>query len=221
MNEEKLRKRARELEVLSPFREGGQCDLCNLMPKSLIGLGELNPEAKRGVGRTQACPTCLQRVLVLLVELFRDDLREDLAAVAHEMWSGWMEYMLRVVVDHNEGRVSTRVKIERWRRQMETLYADLPSNEQESDREQADKMLAALTGTEESDEFVESKWTGSGIFTSARINIEGPHDKVRLWNRGGLAGELVLQRGDGVAYLLMLGLEEDSGGELGVRREDL
>ncbi len=34
--------------------------------------------------------------------------------------------------------------VARWTRQMNTPYADLPENEKESDREEADKIIAIL-----------------------------------------------------------------------------
>jgi hypothetical protein len=43
------------------------------------------------------------------------------------------------------------------------------------------------------------------LVTSARL-LEGiAHDRVRIWNRGGLAGELVLRSGDGRLLLTRLG----------------
>lgn len=35
-------------------------------------------------------------------------------------------------------------KVERWQRQMNTPYAQLPENEKEGDREQADKILKVI-----------------------------------------------------------------------------
>jgi hypothetical protein len=45
--------------------------------------------------------------------------------------------------------------------------------------------------------------------TSVRLERIGGHDVLRVWNRGALAGELVLEAGDGgpVAALLMLGAD--------------
>lgn len=75
-------------------------------------------------------------------------LRESLAAYAHEAWSGWMSYMLSDgcgwVGPYNEEWCIEADKVRRWHRQMETPYADLPESEKESDREQADKILALL-----------------------------------------------------------------------------
>jgi hypothetical protein len=75
--------------------------------------------------------------------------REALAAYAHEAWSGWMKYMFG---KSSRGRTSGHVVIPadlvaRWERQMTTPYADLPESEKESDRVEADKMLAIIRPT--------------------------------------------------------------------------
>lgn len=80
-----------------------------------------------------------------------DELRERLAAYAHEAWSGWMRYMFGkgkfdiVEVEPGLGEqiwIMPSTQIQRWTRQMDTPYADLPEAEKESDREEAEKMLA-------------------------------------------------------------------------------
>jgi len=79
-------------------------------------------------------------------------------------------------------------------------------------REQADKIMKALgAGQRES---AVRRFVGNGQFSSGRIETIGPHDKVRIWNRGGLAGELVLNKGDGEPMLRALGmLEKEEGDE--------
>ena len=77
-------------------------------------------------------------------------LREALAAYAHEAWSQWVAYMF----EHG-GQVTNSFagasywtmkpeKYDRWQRQMNTAYADLPESEKNSDRDEADKMLAIV-----------------------------------------------------------------------------
>ena len=37
----------------------------------------------------------------------------------------------------------------------------------------------------------------TGLVTSVMVNFGDMHDTVRIWNRGGLAGELTVKAGDG------------------------
>jgi hypothetical protein len=71
--------------------------------------------------------------------------REELAAYAHEAWAGWMRYMFRFCTDNADGTVTMDAeKVARWKRQMETDYADLPEDEKRSDRAEADQILAII-----------------------------------------------------------------------------
>lgn len=70
-----------------------------------------------------------------------DEVREALAALAHEQWSAWMRYQFRRQL---VGGVMTRDDSTRWRRQMTTPYAELPESEKESDRKEADRVLALV-----------------------------------------------------------------------------
>lgn len=86
------------------------------------------------------------------------DLREKLAEYAHEAWLGWMKHLFSKGVFLNEGNTMPKEgdhptmwmmpfwAIERWTRQMNTAYADLPEDEKESDRREADRMLAIMRG---------------------------------------------------------------------------
>lgn len=76
------------------------------------------------------------------------DLVEALAALAHEQWSGWMEYLFTRAVMLDAvmtvgGKLSDEWP-ERWRRQMKTSYAELSEKEKESDREEARRVIALL-----------------------------------------------------------------------------
>ena len=76
------------------------------------------------------------------------DLREELAALAHEQWSGWMRYMFsRTHGPYGDGYAVIPTEwVERWRRQMDTPYAELREDERESDRKEADRVLAVVMG---------------------------------------------------------------------------
>jgi len=73
-------------------------------------------------------------------------MREALAAVAHVMWVHWMQYFLSQLGGSDDPaywELSDDL-VQRWRRQMNTLYSDLPEEEKESDRREADRMIDAL-----------------------------------------------------------------------------
>lgn len=75
------------------------------------------------------------------------DIREQLAAYAHDAWAGWMRYLFNKAQANPDGTVTLPAwAVARWQRQMNTAYADLPAAEQESDRAEADKMLAIMNG---------------------------------------------------------------------------
>jgi len=72
-------------------------------------------------------------------------MREELAEYAHNAWAGWMKYLFEKSAQNADGTVTIPVwAVIRWRRQMNTQYKALPEGERESDRLEADKMLAIL-----------------------------------------------------------------------------
>jgi hypothetical protein len=73
---------------------------------------------------------------------------EELAAYAHEAWSGWMEYLFSKCLKESDGMKIPQSLVERWTRQMQTPYAELPENEKDSDRAEALKMQAIFIGDE-------------------------------------------------------------------------
>lgn len=46
------------------------------------------------------------------------------------------------------------------------------------------------------------------VASSVSVEHVGSHDRVRVWSRGGHAGELIMSEGDGEAFAEMLGLRE-------------
>ncbi len=74
-----------------------------------------------------------------------NDLREDLAAYAHEAWSGWMRYLFGKCFNNDAGELTIPAwAVARWARQMNTSYWDLPLGEPDSDRAEADKMMEII-----------------------------------------------------------------------------
>jgi len=79
----------------------------------------------------------------------KDDLREQFAAYVHEAWSGWMQYMFSKTRPRADGNryvhrdiVLPEVFVTRWQHQCATPYSKLTGEEKESDRAEADKILA-------------------------------------------------------------------------------
>lgn len=69
--------------------------------------------------------------------------RERLAAYAHEAWSGWMRYLFEKCNEVGDGCYEIPSwAVKRWERQASTPYANLPEDEKDSDRAEADKILA-------------------------------------------------------------------------------
>ena len=73
-----------------------------------------------------------------------EELREALAALCHEQWSGWMEYLFNNCEDIQGMTTLPAWADERWRRQMMTPYAKLSEAEKESDRHEADRILGIM-----------------------------------------------------------------------------
>lgn len=84
-------------------------------------------------------------LLARLAKVNSDETTEALAAYAHEAWACWMRYMFRFGQVNSDGSVTLQAdKVERWKRQLETDYADLPEAEKPSDREQAAIILSIV-----------------------------------------------------------------------------
>lgn len=95
-----------------------------------------------------------------VIALERAGVREQLADYAHAAWSGWMKYMFEKCYAETQrgnpsratgGLVIPAELVERWHRQMNTPYSHLPESERESDRAEADKMLAIIIDKKEED----------------------------------------------------------------------
>lgn len=69
---------------------------------------------------------------------------EELAALEHERWSGWMIYLASKCEPGANGTlVIPKWAVDRWSRQAGTTYAELSEEEKESDRKEARKTLAS------------------------------------------------------------------------------
>lgn len=87
---------------------------------------------------------------------FKGAVREQLSALAHEAWSDWMLYLFdKCTMKRHangmewEGATIPGSLVERWMRQMHTPYAELSESEKESDRAEADKVLACFSDAQD------------------------------------------------------------------------
>ena len=70
-------------------------------------------------------------------------INEEIAEYAHEAWSGWMIYLFSKCTENEDGTITiAKESVDRWKRQSQTAYDDLPEKEKESDRAEAKKMLS-------------------------------------------------------------------------------
>ena len=75
-----------------------------------------------------------------------DDLRERLAAIEHDRWAGWQEYMHSICVRNADGSLTIpKESVEHWERQIATPYSELSEKEKDSDREQVDRYWPIIT----------------------------------------------------------------------------
>jgi hypothetical protein len=74
-----------------------------------------------------------------------DELREKIAELCHDQWSGWMCYLFRFGTTNDDGTFTMDAeKVARWRRQASMRYDELPEFEKDSDRKEADKFLRLM-----------------------------------------------------------------------------
>jgi len=73
-------------------------------------------------------------------------IHELLAVYAHTAWAGWMKYMFSKSQLNPDGSVRIPAEfVQRWTRQMNTSYKELPESEKLSDRDEADKIMKVVT----------------------------------------------------------------------------
>lgn len=73
-------------------------------------------------------------------------MREELAALMHEIWGKWWHYVFQQSAwdKESDGMLIPGHLVERWNRQMTTLYDALSEKEKDSDRKGANKVLALM-----------------------------------------------------------------------------
>lgn len=70
---------------------------------------------------------------------------ESIAAVEHERWAHWQDYLHSQCDQLEDGslRIPAHL-VTRWKKQAATAYADLTEKERDSDRDQAREYISAL-----------------------------------------------------------------------------
>lgn len=80
--------------------------------------------------------------------IYDNELREQIADLCHEQWSGWMDYLFSKcvpLVGSGGDLIIPSEFVERWKRQSETRYSKLSEQERDSDRKEADKFLGLFS----------------------------------------------------------------------------
>jgi len=81
-------------------------------------------------------------------------IREQFAALAHSQWSGWMKYLFGKCTSNDDGTMTIPAwAVQRWRRQMNTLYIDLSDEEKDNDRHEADRVLQIIKSMKSKNQF--------------------------------------------------------------------
>ena len=72
-------------------------------------------------------------------------LREKLADLQHQLWSGWTQWFFQCGTQNPDGSITIPADlVARWQRQIATPYSELSPGEQDSDRLEADKVLQVI-----------------------------------------------------------------------------
>jgi hypothetical protein len=80
-----------------------------------------------------------------MVQSTATDLREALADLAHQQWSGWMDYLFSKCEMNEDGTATIPAwAVERWQHQIKTPYRELSEPEKNNDRHEADRVLLII-----------------------------------------------------------------------------
>lgn len=77
------------------------------------------------------------------------DLIELLANYEHDRWSRWQKYLFSKCIKNDDGSLTIPNEYaNRWNRQINTDYTDLPIEEQLSDKKEAIKIIEIVEGND-------------------------------------------------------------------------
>lgn len=93
--------------------------------------------------------TAGDKKIIFVLDLLRSpQLMERLAAIEHDRWAHWQQYMHSRCTVGPDGSLTIPAElVERWSVQMSTPYEELPEEQRESDREQVRRYLPVLEET--------------------------------------------------------------------------
>lgn len=124
------------------------CPKCNIPMADIVFRGDTTIEV--------VCDRCHRQYFFWVMPVGESQpvaitaLKEKLAEYAHTVWSAWMKYVFKKCSPLTSEMVDVTLSVipawavDRWTRQMNTLYQDLPEEQKESCREEADKILAII-----------------------------------------------------------------------------
>ena len=76
---------------------------------------------------------------------------EVMASLVHDIWARWIDYLFSKSEMNEDGSCTIPASlVDRWQRQKETFYEDLPEEERYSDREIAKEILMVVKEEEDS-----------------------------------------------------------------------
>lgn len=97
-----------------------------------------------------------------------NELREQLAELAHDQWSGWMAHLFsKSVINQNGTMTIPKWAVDRWTKQVDTPYPELSVKEMDSDRTEADRFLAVFQSE----------------ITALQEKMKETKGKARLWEK--------------------------------------
>lgn len=75
----------------------------------------------------------------------KDKIITKLADYEHDRWSRWQKYLFSKCITNNDGSVTIPKEfVDRWTRQINTVYNDLPEEEKQSDIKEAKQILDCI-----------------------------------------------------------------------------
>lgn len=112
-----------------------------------------------------------------------DELREQLAAIEHERWGNWQEWVHTLYEDNND---MFETYIERWKKQIATPYAELSDDEKAADMIQVDRYWPLISKYIEAEVLrVEEEALKRGFYAGqamARVELDDCHANWKKWN---------------------------------------